>query len=171
MIKEWFFTEEKSICHFRVAGVLIRNGKIFLQRVENDYALPGGHVDYGETSENALVREFKEELNVDISCERLLWVEENFWKWGDKNAHGISFYYLVSLKENKELSDDFLEFSIDNKNVLLQWVSLDLFGNWKMQVQAVKIGKNSGDKENGKQIRKVENVKREKFQTPNRCKA
>jgi 8-oxo-dGTP pyrophosphatase MutT (NUDIX family) len=125
MIKEWVFTDDKSLCHFRVAGVLIRNNKIFLQKVKNDYMLPGGQVDYGETSENALVREFKEEIGVDISCERLLWVEENFWKWDDKNAHGISFYYLVSLRDNDDLSDDFAEVANDNKNVLLQWVSLD----------------------------------------------
>ena len=138
MIKEWVFTDDKSLCHFRVAGVLIRDGRIFLQKVKNDYTLPGGHVDYGETSEKALVREFKEELGVDVSCERLLWVEENFWKWGDKNAHGISFYYLVSLNENDDLPDDFVEFSNDNNNVSLQWVSLEDLQNLVVYPQFVK---------------------------------
>jgi len=85
MIKDWVFTDDKRIYHFRVAGVLIRNGKDFLQKVENDYALPGGHVDCGETSENALVREFNEELGGDISCDHLLWIEENFvWNVWDE---------------------------------------------------------------------------------------
>jgi len=125
MIKDWIFSDDNNICHFRVAGVLIRNGKVFLQKVENDYALPGGHVNFGETSENALVREFKEEIGVDIFCDRLLWVEENFWKWGNKNAHGISFYYLISLKDNKDLPDDFAGFSNDNNNVSLQWIPIE----------------------------------------------
>ncbi len=42
---------------YRVAGVLIQNGKILLQRLQNDkaYALPGGHVELGETNSETLV--------------------------------------------------------------------------------------------------------------------
>jgi len=124
MPKDWFFSDGKSICHFRVAGVLIKGDKVFLQKVKDEYAFPGGHVSFGETSVNTLIREFKEEIGVDILCERLLWVEENFWNWGSKKAHNISFYYLVSLADNNDLPDDFTEVSKDNSDVSLQWVSI-----------------------------------------------
>jgi len=121
MIKDWLFSDESGICHFRTAGILIRGNKILLQKHGDEYAVPGGHVSFGEASEAALVREFKEELGADVSCERLLWVEENFWNWGSKKAHNISFYYLISLADSTNIA----EVSQDNKNVSFHWVSFD----------------------------------------------
>ena len=126
MIKEWYFSEGNQLCHFRVAGLLIRNNKLFVQKdKDNVCALPGGHVDFGETSATTLVREFKEEIGVDVIVNRLVWVEEHFWKWGDKNAHQIHFYHLVSLKNDEDIPDDFIETMHDNKDVSLQWLALD----------------------------------------------
>ena len=125
MLKDWLFKDENSICHFRVAAVLIKDSKLFVQKIKNEYALPGGHVSFGETSEEALKREFKEEIGAEITCNRLIWVEENFWKWGSKKAHNISFYYLVSLKDNASIPDNFNETMRDNSDVQLQWVTFD----------------------------------------------
>jgi len=121
MTKDWLFSDESSICHFRTAGVLIRGSKILMQKHGDEYAVPGGHVSFGETSEAALVREFEEELGANVSCERLLWVEENFWNWGSKKAHNISFYHLVSLADGVNMA----EVSQDNKNVSFHWVAFD----------------------------------------------
>jgi len=127
MKKDWLFSDDHNICHFRVAGVLIRGNKLLVQREKNgaEYALPGGHVYVGETSEQALVREFKEETGADISCERLIWIEENFWKWNNKNAHGIVFYYLISLKNDSDIADDYFESQKDNCNIVLEWITFD----------------------------------------------
>jgi len=38
------------------------------------YALPGGFVDYGEKVEEALIREMKEETNLDVEIEKILGV-------------------------------------------------------------------------------------------------
>jgi len=53
----------------------------------------------------------------------LLWVEENFWNWGNKKAHNITFYYIVSLVDSDALPDNFAEASNDNSSVSLQWVA------------------------------------------------
>ena len=129
--KDWRFSYGDSICCYRTAGVLIRNGKILVQREKdgNEYALPGGHVAIGETSEESLIREFKEETGADISCSRMIWVEEAFWKWGNKNAHTIAFYYLMSLKNESEIPDGYFESQKDNCDVLLEWVSIDELKN------------------------------------------
>ena len=122
--KDWIFSDEKSICHFRVAGVLIENDKLLVQKeINNDvYAIPGGHVSFGETSEDTLVREFKEEAGMNVLVNRLIWVEENFWKWGKKDAHNITFYYLVSLIGTADFSNKPMK---DNSNVFLRWVTFD----------------------------------------------
>lgn len=45
------FKKEDFVFSYRVGGILIRNGKILLQRPKNDdYAIIGGHVAAMETS-------------------------------------------------------------------------------------------------------------------------
>jgi len=131
MEKDWLFSDENNICSYRTVGVLIRNNKILVQREKNgnEYALPGGHVKIGETSVQSLVREYKEETGADILCSRMIWVEETFWKWGEKNAHTIAFYYLISLKNETDIPDDYFESHKDNCNVFLEWVAIDDLNN------------------------------------------
>ena len=122
MIKDWIFSDEQRICHFRVAGLLIKNNCLLVQKDKsNSYAIPGGHVSFWETSENALIREFKEKIGIDVLISRLIWVEENFWKWGKKDAITFHYYYLVLLKDDSDLSDTFNSISQDNSDVTLQW--------------------------------------------------
>ena len=99
---------EDGVFSFRVAGILIQDGKVLLQRQVGDpgYAFLGGHVNFGETSEEALVREFKEELGADILPQRLLWIGENFFPWGGKDCHQICLYYLVNLGEGARIPLD-----------------------------------------------------------------
>lgn len=96
-----------------------------------EYALPGGHVKIGETSEEALIREYKEETGANISCSRLIWVEETFWKWGNRNAHTLAFYYLINLKNKSDIDipNGCLQSHKDNCNVLLEWVLTDELKN------------------------------------------
>lgn len=89
MNKDWLFTSEEYICDLRTVAVLVRDGKILVQRERNgnQYALPGGHVKIGETLEDGLRRETLEEMGVRIECKKILWSEECFWDWNGKQAH------------------------------------------------------------------------------------
>ena len=55
----------------RVAGILVENNKILLiQHHKNNkkyWLIPGGGNDWGETTKQALIREYKEETNLDIN--------------------------------------------------------------------------------------------------------
>ncbi len=97
-----------GVFSYRVAGILIRDGKVLLQRPPGDpgYAVPGGHVSFGETSQDALVREFKEEIGADIRPVRLLWVGENFFPWGEERCHQIGLYFLVELCDETQIPLD-----------------------------------------------------------------
>jgi mutator protein MutT len=51
-----------------VKGVLLVEGAVVLVRNDRDeWELPGGRVDEGETHAQTLVREFKEELAIDVA--------------------------------------------------------------------------------------------------------
>ena len=132
MQKDWIFTIENSVCDLRTVGVLIRDGKILVQRDRegNEYALPGGHVKIGETLEDGLIREFKEETDADIKCIRMLWSEECFWKWKGKEAHNISFYYLIELANVSDIPDtgEFVSHK-DNCNVVIGWLPIEEIQN------------------------------------------
>ena len=102
------FHLDDYVFSYRVAGILLRDNKILLQKPIGDtgYAIPGGHVEFGETNAQTLQREFKEEIGADITVGDLKWVAEIFFPWGDKPCHQICLYYDVKLKDIKQIPDD-----------------------------------------------------------------
>lgn len=128
MEKDWLFKTDEYICDVRTVGVLFKDNKILVQRDidGNEYALPGGHIKIGETLEDGLVREFKEETNADIKCKRLLWTEECFWEWKGTKAHNLAYYFLIELCGSSDFLDgnDFMS-QKDNCNVIIEWMSID----------------------------------------------
>lgn len=99
--KDILYKSEDFIFSYRVAGLPIKNGKILLQKpIDDEYALIGGHVTRFETTEEALKREFKEELHSEINVGSLFAVGETFWLWGKTPCHQIGLYYKVNILGN-----------------------------------------------------------------------
>lgn len=116
----------------RSAGVIIRGNKMLLQHEKNgnEYAFPGGSLKFGETTEENLIREWKEETDADIKIQRLLWIEECFWKYKGKTNHGIVFYYLIDFCNATDIADNGKFMSQkDNCDIILEWVPLDNIKN------------------------------------------
>ncbi|MBO6223288.1 MAG: (deoxy)nucleoside triphosphate pyrophosphohydrolase [Bacteroidales bacterium] len=85
-----------------VAAVIVRGGRIFAtQRGYGDFKdfweFPGGKIEAGESREDALKREIKEELDAEISVDSFLQtVEYDYPKF-----HLILHCFLCSLKTKK----------------------------------------------------------------------
>ena len=68
----------KAIFKSAVHIILINDNKILLQKRKGSklwpgyYALPAGHIDEGETQYDALVREAKEELGIEINTNDII---------------------------------------------------------------------------------------------------
>lgn len=58
---------------------------------EGTWALPGGHLEYGETLIDAAQREMKEELGIDVARMTLLTVAENI----DERGHYLHLSFLA----------------------------------------------------------------------------
>lgn len=126
--KDWMFSSNEYVCGLRAAGVLIRDGRILVQkdRNGNEYALPGGHIRIGETLEDGLAREFREETGAEIAIKRLVWSEESLWSWKGRQAHTIVFYYLVEECEGSEACAwNSTVPHKDNQNVVLEWMRVE----------------------------------------------
>ena len=125
MAQDWLFQVDNCICDVRTVGVLVRDGKILIQRDAGgcEYALPGGHIQMGETLEEGLIREFREETGAQIRCERMLWSEECFWEWNGRKTHNLAFYYRIALEPGWDIPDagEFVPHK-DNRNVVLGWM-------------------------------------------------
>ena len=84
------------------------NEFILIQRknapFKNHWALPGGFVDYGETTENAAIREAKEETSIDVELKGLVNVYSNPHR--DPRRHTVSVCYLAQGNFDDADADD-----------------------------------------------------------------
>lgn len=119
---------------YRIGGVLIKDDKIFLTKGGNSYSLIGGHVKIGETSEEAIIREFKEETNLDVKVDYLISSNENFWMWDDKPCHQLGFFYKLSLIN----FDNEIIINPDCSDTKYVWVSLDELKDIKLYPKGIK---------------------------------
>lgn len=100
-MKDILFKTDDFVFSYRVAGVCLCDGKVLLQKPSNDtaFAFPGGHVAFGETHEQTLIREFREEMGAEIQVGKLMWIGELFFPWGEKPCHQICLYYAVEIAD------------------------------------------------------------------------
>jgi len=127
---------DNHIFSYRVAGILIINGKVLLQAPKNQdqYAFPGGHVAFGETNAETLIREWREEIGVDIDVSELKWIEESIFLWGGKNVHQIYLSYIVELK------DVIASGSYTNDGARLAWLPIDKLNEYELYPGMLKNG-------------------------------
>lgn len=101
---------------FRVCGIVTKNNKVLVYKDKrlNGYCFPGGHVELGETTQVAVVREMQEELNLNnVTIDRLVCINENIYPQDEtKVAHEIAYYYTVTTTDNI-LTEDFVINEID----------------------------------------------------------
>lgn len=84
---------------------------------KNYWALPGGFVDYGETVENAAIREAKEETSLNIQLQNLINVYSDPKR--DIRGHTITIAYTATGDfKNAKANDDALDIGIFNQNDL-----------------------------------------------------
>ncbi|MBE0477590.1 NUDIX hydrolase [Candidatus Aerophobetes bacterium] len=109
-----------------VDAIVEKNGGIILVKRKNSphgWALPGGFVDYGETLEEAIRREIKEETNLEIDN---LYQFHTYSEPGrDPRFHTISTVFVVRARGKLKAGDDAENVRIFSENDLPQNIAFD----------------------------------------------
>lgn len=108
--------------HTAVVAVIERNGKVALvqrnrEPFKESWMFPAGFVDYGEHPKDALIREVREEVGLELTSSELF----DFWlATEDPRSPGLYlFIYKASIENDNMTNNDPLE----NKNV--GWFELE----------------------------------------------
>ena len=115
--------------NYRVCGVIIRNGKLLAMQdgvVPYSY-LPGGRVQLHETAEDAVLREIREEMNLEARIIRPLWLSQSFFTedTSGERFHEICIYYLLELPG---IADENFSFMENGRRNRFEWIP---FGDLK----------------------------------------
>ena len=91
--------------NYRVCAVMINDGRILTMRDEHSpyRYLPGGRVKMGETAEEAVIREIREELFATPEIVRPLWLNQAFFTEETDNIrfHELCVYFLMDISRTE----------------------------------------------------------------------
>jgi len=99
----------KVVCVFRNENRILVGDAYDPTEQERFYCPPGGRIEFGETSIEALRREMKEELGSEIENPVLLGVLENLFTFDGRRGHEIVFVYEAKFADRSLYSSDQLE--------------------------------------------------------------
>lgn len=105
---------ESTIPKFEVvAAVIIKNSKVLMCRSKHNkhFYCPGGKLELGETQKDAIIRECKEEISIDVkpaSIEKLFRFEAEAYGFNEARIvvmNCYSFEYEGEIAANSEIAE------------------------------------------------------------------
>lgn len=127
----------------RAVAIINHNGKVLLHKNSADsyYALVGGRVQIGESSDDTVRREIKEEIGKDIEITGYVATVENFFEAHGKNYHEIMFVHQAEFinDEDKELVETLknIEGNIE-KDIQYEWIDIDKIDSYQVKPEIIK---------------------------------
>ena len=93
------------------------------------YRCLGGGIEFSETSQEALKREFKEELGIDIEVKDYCGIAENIFTFQGKKGHELVLFYNIKIKD-EDYQEVYTMIDDDGETEAI-WVDIDEFKNNK----------------------------------------
>lgn len=121
---------EEGILNIRVGAIIMKDDRFLMVengRFDHLYSV-GGRIKFGETAEEAVVREVFEETGRKMEIDRLGFIHENFFpgdslKKQGNIVHEISFFFYMNVPTDFEpVCDSFTE---DGDKERLVWIRAD----------------------------------------------
>jgi 8-oxo-dGTP diphosphatase len=96
--------------HYDVVAAVIKDGeKILIARrkegsfMAGRWEFPGGKVEKGEKPQQALIREIKEELCVEIKIDKLLYVKQHIYELSDERKRRVKLLFYEAVISKGEI--------------------------------------------------------------------
>ena len=104
----------------RATALIVEEGKLLVVEDEDVFYTIGGAIQVGERTEEAVIREVKEELGVKAQARQLAFLVENRFEQAGVHFHNIEFHYLVDLLEDAPLT-----MQEDERQLPCRWIALN----------------------------------------------
>ena len=109
MSRDILFDHGNARFSYRISALIVQGGRALLQCPvgTQDYAFIGGHVSFGETAKDTLIREIREEIHCDAAIGDLMAVGEVYIDWGrcpddtPRHCHQIGLYFHATVDETQ----------------------------------------------------------------------
>ncbi|WP_257006175.1 NUDIX hydrolase [Shouchella clausii] len=103
-------------------GILLKDGKVLIsEEADGTVTLSGGAVKTGETTAEAIVREYKEESGLKVKSEKLLAIIENFLRYNNSDYHQHIYVYELKLIDE----DSQLPKLTQEEKMLTRWIDVE----------------------------------------------
>lgn len=122
---------ENGLINLRVGAIIMKDGQILMvgnkMRPKYLYSV-GGRIKFGETAEEAVIREVYEETGVHMEIDRLGFVHENYF-YSDLPSNSRKLIYEISFFFYMKVPEDFApicqSFTEDGQEEYLRWIIPD----------------------------------------------
>lgn len=121
----------EGIINLRVGAIILKDGKFLMAGNRRDDYLysVGGRIKFGETAEEAIIREVHEETGTYLEIERLGFVHENYFigdapeQMKEKTIYELCFYFYMWVPD--DFSPVCTSGTSDGVSEYLKWVTAD----------------------------------------------
>ena len=121
-------------------GIIRDDDRLFISqgfdpvKQETFYRAMGGGVDFGETSLEALKREFEEEINAEVTNIKYLGCMENIFVYNGNPGHEIIQLYQCDFVDPKFYQLEQITFNEGERQKTALWVKLDRCRSGELRV-------------------------------------